>query len=311
MRWWLAVLAQVSGVLSGPDPAQMEKAPDLGYKPIPHGLALPAGMALGASSSAAFDADGHLLVFTRGEHPLMEFNPATGQLIRTFGEGRYARAHGMRIDAQGNIWTTDVAGHVVTKMSPKGDVLLTLGTKGQAGKWDEASGSRLLNEPNDIGFSPNGDVYVVQGHGRGEPRVLRFDKAGKFVTSWGGQGTGPGQFDIAHSVVVDAKSFVYVADRENRRVQAFDANGKYVKDWKYAGLPCGLYLGKDQQMYLASGFAGQILKLDANGKATGMFGQPGKGLGEFGEAHYMTLAPNGDIYVADTVKPELHRFVKR
>jgi DNA-binding beta-propeller fold protein YncE len=169
----------------------------------------------------------------------------------------------------------------------------------------------LLNEPNDIGFAPNGDVFVVQGHGRGEPRVLRFDKAGKFVTSWGGLGTGPGQFDIAHSVVVDAKSLVYVADRQNRRVQIFVASGKYVKEWKYAGLPCGLYLGKDQQMYLASGFAGQVLKLDANGKATGTFGQPGKGLGEFGEAHYMTLAPNGDIYVADTVKPELHRFVKR
>jgi DNA-binding beta-propeller fold protein YncE len=311
MRWWLAVLAQVSGVLSGPDPAQMEKAPDLGFKPIPHGLVLSEGMKLGASSSAAFDAQGHLLVFTRGDHPLIEFDPATGKLIRTFGEGRYTRAHGMRIDAQGNIWTTDVAGHTVTKMTAKGEVLLTLGTKGEAGKWDEASGSRLLNEPNDIGFAPNGDVFVVQGHGRGEPRVLRFDKAGKFVTSWGGLGTGPGQFDIAHSVVVDAKSLVYVADRQNRRVQIFDASGKYVKEWKYAGLPCGLYLGKDQQMYLASGFAGQVLKLDANGKATGTFGQPGKGLGEFGEAHYMTLAPNGDIYVADTVKPELHRFVKR
>lgn len=311
MRWWLVVLAQVSGVLSGPDPAQMEKAPDLGFKPVPHGLVLPEGTKLGASSSAAFDADGHVVVFNRGDHPLMEFDPSTGKLIRTFGEGRYARAHGMRIDSHNNIWTTDVAGHTVTKMNAKGEVLLTLGTKGQAGKWDEASGSRLLNEPNDIGFAPDGDVFVAQGHGRGEPRVLRFDKSGQYVTSWGGQGAGPGQFDIAHSVVVDAKSLVYVADRQNRRVQVFDASGKYLKEWKYAGLPCGLYLGKDQQMYLASGFAGQILKLDANGKATGMFGQPGKGLGEFGEAHYMTLAPNGDIYVADTVKPDLHRFVKR
>lgn len=311
MRWWLVVLAQVTGVLSGPDPAQMEKAADLGYKPIPHGLALPAGTTLGASSSAAFDARGRLVVFTRGDHPLMIFDPATGALLHTFGEGRYARAHGMRIDAEDNIWTTDVAGHTVTKMSAKGEVLLTLGTKGQAGTWNEASGSRLLTEPNDIGFASNGDVFVVQGHGKGEPRVLRFDKTGKFVTSWGGLGTAAGQFDIAHSVVVDAKNLVYVADRQNRRVQVFDVNGKHVKEWTFAGLPCGLYLGKDQQMYLASGFAGQILKLDANGKATGMFGQPGKGLGEFGEAHYMTLAPNGDIYVADTVKPDLHRFVKR
>ncbi|MGE3508870.1 MAG: peptidyl-alpha-hydroxyglycine alpha-amidating lyase family protein [Vicinamibacterales bacterium] len=310
MRTWLLVLAQISGVLSGPDPAQMEKAPDLGYKPIPHGLTLPAGMKMGAPSSAAFDAHGHLLVFTRGEYPLMEFDVRTGALVRTFGGG-YVRAHGMRVDPEGHIWTTDVNGHTVTKMSPAGEVLLTLGTKGQPGAWDEAKGTRLLYEPNDVAFAPNGDLFIVQGHGRGEPRVLRFDRRGTFITSWGGTGTGPGQFNLSHSVIVDAQSRVYVADRENRRVQIFDVNGRFLKEWRFAGLPCGLYMGKDQQIYLASGFAGQILKLDANGNAIGMMGQPGKGLGEFGEAHFLTLGPNGDIYVADTVKPDLHRFAAR
>ena len=311
MRWWLIVLAQVAGVLSGPDPAQMEKAPDLGHKPAPDGMVLPEGAKMGAPSSVAFNAEGHLLVFTRGDKPLMEFDAKSGALIRAWGDGMYVRSHGMRIDLQGNIWTTDVNGHTVTKMNPKGDVLLTLGTKGQPGKWDEAAGTRLFEEPNDIGFAANGDIVVVQGHGRGESRALRFDKTGKFITSWGGKGTGPGQFDLSHSVVIDAKGLVYIADRQNRRVQIFDLDGKYIKEWKFAGLPCGLYLGRDGQMYLASGFAGQILKLDANGKAIGMMGQPGKGLGEFGEAHYMTVAPNGDIFVADTVKPALHRFVKR
>ena len=311
MRWWLVVLAQVAGVLSGPDPAQMEQAPDLGYKPVPDGLVLPAETKMGAPSSVAFDAEGHLLVFTRGERPLMTFDAKSGALVRAWGDGMYVRSHGMRIDPQGNIWTTDVNGHTVTKMSPTGAVLLTLGTKGQPGKWDEAAGTRLFQEPNDIGFAPNGDIVVVQGHGRGESRALRFDKAGKFITSWGGNGTGPGQFDLSHSVVIDAKGLVYIADRQNRRVQIFDLDGKYIKEWKYAGLPCGLFLGRDGQMYLASGFAGQILKIDANGKATAMMGQPGKGLGEFGEAHYMTVAPNGDIFVADTVKPALHKFIKR
>lgn len=311
MRWWVMVLAQVSGVLSGPDPAQMERASDLGYRPVPHGLVLPEGTKMGAPSSAAFDAHGHLLVFTRGDHPLMEFDAATGSLIRAFGEGRYVRSHGMRIDPEGNIWTTDVNGHTVTKMNANGDVLITLGTKGQPGSWNVSAGTRLLNEPNDIGFAPNGDVFVVQGHGRGEPRVLRFDRTGTFITSWGGSGSGPGQFDLSHSVVVDARSQVYVADRQNRRVQIFDMNGRYLREWKFAGLPCGLYIDRDQQIYLASGFAGQILKLDADGKAVGMTGQPGKALGEFGEAHFMTVAPNGDIYVADTVKPDLHRFARR
>ena len=104
---------------------------------------------------------------------------------------------------------------------------------------------------------------------------------------------------------------VYVADRQNRRVQIFDLDGKFIKEWKYAGLPCGLYLDSSQQMYLATGFAGQILKLDRNGKAVAATGQPGKALGQFGEAHYLTLGPKGEIYVADTVNAVLHKFVKR
>jgi DNA-binding beta-propeller fold protein YncE len=310
MRLIIALLIQaVSGVLSGPDPAQMEKAPPLGYRTVPVGLAVPEGMKMGASSSVAFDARGHLVVFNRGDHPLMEFDPS-GAFVRAFGEGQYVRPHGMRIDPEGHIWTTDVAAHTVTKLGPKGEVLMVLGTKGQPGTWDEAGQSRLLNEPNDIGFGPRGDVFVVEGHGRGEPRVLRFDKGGKLLKSWGGLGTGPGQFDLAHSVVIDAQGLVYVADRQNRRVQVFDVDGKFVKEWRYAGLPCGLYLGADQQMYLASGFAGQILKLDKSGKATAAIGQPGKGLGEFGEAHYLTIGPKGDIYVADTINGAVQKFVK-
>ena len=188
---------------------------------------------------------------------------------------------------------------------------MTLGVKGQAGEWNEAANTRLLNEPNDLAFGRAGEVYVVVGHGNSEPRVLKFDKTGKLLKAWGGKGTGPGQFDIAHSVVVDAKGLVYVADRQNRRVQVFDENGTFVREWKFAGLPCGLYIGRDQQMFLLSGFAGQILKLDANGKATAATGQPGKGLGEFGEAHYMTMGPRDEIYVADTVNAKLHEFVKK
>ncbi len=307
MRLWLLVLAQVAGVLSGPDPAQMEKAPDLGYRPVPANLSLPDGMKMGAPSSVAVLAGGHILVFNRGEHPLMEFD-AKGTLVRAFGEGMYVRPHGMRIDSEGNIWTTDVNGHTVTKMNARGDVLMTLGTRGQVGSWNATT--HLMQEPADIGFGPEGDVFVVEGHGRGEGRVLRFNKSGTLLTSWGGIGKGPGQFDQPHSILVNDRQ-VYVADRENRRVQIFDLNGRVLREWKFAGLPCGLYLAADRQLYLASGFAGQILRLDANGKAIGMMGQPGKGLGEFGEAHYMTLTPGGDIYVADTINAVLHKFVRK
>lgn len=314
MRVWLLVLAQflqAPGVLNGPDPAQMERAPVLEYRAIPHGLALPPGVPLGRPSGVAFDSHGHLLVFTRGDRPLLEIDAASGALVKAFGEGRYMRSHGLRVDSGGDIWTTDVAGHTVTRMNANGDVLLTLGTHAKPGTWDEAAGVRLLFEPNDVGFASNGDVIVVQGHGKGEPRALRFDRQGRFITAWGGLGSGPGQFDQPHSVVVDRRDLVYVADRQNRRVQVFDLQGKYIREWKFAGLPCGLFLGGDGQMYLASGFSGQILKLDGDGKAIGMFGQPGRGLGEFGEAHYMAFAPSGDIYVADTINPALHRFTTR
>jgi DNA-binding beta-propeller fold protein YncE len=300
----------VPGVLSGPDPKQMETAPDLGYLAVENGLVLPEGMKMGAPSSVAFDARGHMLVFNRGPHPLIEFD-AHGSFVRAFGEGIYVRPHGMRLDSQGNIWTTDVAGHIVMKMSPAGEVLLTLGTRGQPGNWDEAANSHLLYEPADIAFAPSGDVLVVQGHGRGEGRVLRFDKTGRFIKSWGGKGTAPGEFDQPHSILVNQQGQILVADRENRRVQLFDLDGRLLKMWKFAGLPCGLLLGPDGQVYLATGFSGQILRLNGNGKAVAMMGQPGKGLGEFGEAHYLTISPGGDLYVADTINAVLHKYVRK
>ena len=310
MRLLLAAALLVQ-VLTAPDPAQMENAPNPGYVPVAHSLTLPDGMTWGAPSSVATSSTGRLLVFNRGPYPLLEFD-RDGRFLRSLGEGLYDRPHGMRLDRDDNIWTTDVNAHTVTKMSPKGDVLLVLGVKGRAGSWNDAANSRLLDEPNDVAFAANGDIFVVEGHGKGEPRVLKFDKSGRFLKTWGGKGTGPGQFDLAHSVIVDAQGLVYVADRQNRRVQIFDGEGAFIKEWKFAGLPCGLALGPGRQIYLASGFAGQILRLDANGKAVAAFGQPGKALGEFGEAHYMAFGPNDDeIYVGDTVKPALHKFVKR
>ena len=265
---------------------------------------------MGAPSGVAVTSDGHLIVFNRGPNALLEFDE-DGRFVRAMGEGGYVRPHGFRIDPQGNLWVTDVNGHTVTKMSRQGEVLLTLGTRGQAGEWNEAAGTRLLNEPTDLAFGANGEIFLLQGHGRGEPRMLKFDRTGKLLKTWGGLGSGPGQFDTSHSVVVDRKGLVYVADRQNRRVQIFDGDGTYIKEWKFAGLPCGLYFGPNEQLYLVTGFAGQILKLDADGKATAATGQPGKGLGEFGEAHYMAIGPKGEIWVADTVKPDLHKFVKK
>jgi sugar lactone lactonase YvrE len=295
MRFLVAAL--MLQALAAPDPTQMEKVPDLGYTDVPHGLQMPMGITMGAPSSVATTSAGHIIVLNRSRFPLLEFD-AQGAFVRSLGEGLATRPHGMRLDADDNIWMTDVTGNTVTKLSPSGEVLLKLGAQ--------------FNEPNDVAIGPQGDIFVAQGHyaTNPDPRVWRFDKTGRLITSWGGRGTGPGQFSDAHSIVVDPRGQVYVADRMNRRIQIFDVTGKYIKEWTYLGLPCGLYLDRAGTMYLVTGWSGQLLKLDVNGKPVAATGEPGKGLGKFGEAHFLTLGGSGEIYVADTSNSFLHKFVK-
>src|SRR5712671_4697298 len=173
------------------DPALLvpENAPVLDYVAVANPLPVPTAD-IGAPASVAFDARGHMFVLSRGPHPLTELD-ANGTLIRSFGEGLFTRSHGLRIDRDGNIWATDVGAHVVYKLSRQGQVLLPLGTKGQAGAWDEAAGTHLLNQPNDVAIAGNGDIFIAQGHTpgvMGDPRVLKFDGSGRFVSSWGGKG---------------------------------------------------------------------------------------------------------------------------
>jgi sugar lactone lactonase YvrE len=286
----------------------------LDYVAVANPLPVPDAAAMGASSDVAFDSKGHLYVLSRGTQPLTEFDE-NGKFIRSFGEGLFTRSHGIRIDKDGNIWATDVGAHTVMKLSPKGDVLLTLGTKGKAGEWNEAAGLRLFNEPNDIVFGNNGDLFITQGHtpgaGKGDPRVLKFDKNGNFIKTWGGKGTEPGKFDVAHGIAIDAKGLLWVTDRENQRIQIFDQDGKYIREVKYAGLPCSLDIGK-QYIYMVNGFAGQLLKLDLDGKVLAAVGKPGAAgtWGEFGEAHFIAVSPKGEIYVADSVNRAVQKFVK-
>ena len=307
------LLACAAGLAQRPtNPALLipQAAPDLDYVAVPNTLSLPEGTTMGAPASVAFDSKGHLFVLNRGPQPLMEFDE-NQKFIRWFGEP-LTRSHGFRLDKDGNFWVTDVGAHIVEKLDPSGKVLLTLGTKGQPGEWNEATQSRHLNEPNDLAIARNGDIFVVQGHtpGKGDPRVLKFDKNGSFIKSWGGEGTEPGKFNVAHGIALDAKGQLWVADRENQRIQIFDQDGAFIKELKYAGLPCSLQIG-GQNIYMVNGFAGQLLKLDLNGNVLAAVGKPGKGLGEFGEAHFIAVSPKGEIYIADTVNSKLHKFVKK
>ena len=289
------------------DPALLvpQQAPMLDMVAVP--VALPEGT--GAPASVTFDSKGHVLVLTRGKQAFFEFEE-NGTFVRSFGDG-FTRAHGVRLDRDGNIWATDVGAHTVMKFSPQGNLLLTLGTKGEAGEWNEAAGSRRFNQPNDVVIAANGDIFVVQGHtpGGGDPRVLKFDKAGKFLTTWGGRGKEPGKFEVAHGIAIDARGQLWVTDRENQRIQVFTQDGKFVKELKYAGLPCALDIGR-QYIYMVNGFAAQVLRLDLDGKVLAALGKPGKGPGEFGEAHMIAVSPKGELFVADSVNGTLQKFVR-
>ncbi|HVZ22140.1 MAG TPA: peptidyl-alpha-hydroxyglycine alpha-amidating lyase family protein [Vicinamibacterales bacterium] len=295
------------------DPALLvpQQAPPLDYVPVPDAFHVPDGTTMGAPAAVAFEKNGRLLVLTRGKQAFFEFEP-DGRFVRTFGEGLFTRAHGLRIDRDGNIWATDVGGHTVMKFAPDGTLLMTLGTKGEAGAWDEATGSHRLNQPNDVAIGDNGDIFVAEGHlpQGGDPRVLKFDRTGKFLMTWGGKGTEPGKFAVAHSIAIGPGNLLWVADRENQRIQVFDQDGHFVRQMKYAGLPCSLDIGRDA-VFMTNGFAAQVLRLDLDGKVLAAMGKPGKGPGEFGEAHMIAVGPDRALYVADSVNATLQKFVPK
>ncbi|MGL4288101.1 MAG: 6-bladed beta-propeller, partial [Phreatobacter sp.] len=252
-------------------------APALPYVAVAESFKLPPGANFHGTSGIAFNSRGHIFVIHRGPMPLMEFD-ADGNFIRGFGDGMFERSHGLRIDAEDNIWATDVRSNMVYKFDPLGRLAMVLGVKGHVGEWHPFGHLRLFDEPNEAVVGPAGDIFVLQGHGKGDPRVLKFDRDGNFIATWGGKGKGPGQFDLPHSLVFDADGLLYIADRNNARIQVFDADGTYIRESAHPGAPCGLFMGADQQIWLAHGHTGHVMKLDLNGNVVGVIegGGPGK-----------------------------------
>ena len=305
-----ATILLMSSLMSISAVAQTAPPPPLDYVVVADSFSLPSGMTFGGTSGVAINSKGHIFVLHRGPNPLMEFD-ADGKFLRALGDGLFDRPHGLRIDAQDNIWTTDARSHVVYKFSPEGRILLVLGVRETAGEMHSYGHLRLFNEPNDMAFGPQGEIFVVQGHGRGEPKVIKFDKDGNFIKAWGKKGTGAGEFDIAHSIAIDAQGLLYVADRNNQRIQVFDADGTYLRESKHPGTPCGLFIDRDQNLWLAHGHAGRLLKLDLNGNVLGVTGSQGKAPGQFGEAHFLAVSAQGDVYVADTLNWRVQKFVRK
>jgi len=201
----------------------------MGYTPVDGWGALPEGWSFVEATAVAVDADDNVWVFNRGAHPVIVFD-RHGVFKRSWGEGLIRRAHGITIGPDGTIWLTDDLHHTVRQFTPDGKLLLTLG---DPDKPSTAHGGKPFNRPTHVAISPRtGDVYVSDGYGNS--RVHKYDPKGRLITSWGEPGTDPGCFNIPHNIATDAGGRVYVADRENSRVQIFDADGTYLGQFKPA-----------------------------------------------------------------------------
>jgi len=285
-------------------------APVMDYAPVPNPLTLPAGRTFGVVASIAINSRGHAFVYQRSPHPIVEFDEK-GQFVRDLREGTDTRAHSIRIDQADNIWTVDSGDHTVTKLSPQGDVLLTLGTKGQIGSGADAARVPLFNTPADVAVAPNGDVFVVQGeNGAPDPRVIRFDKAGRFITTWS-LGFAEGTRSSPHAIVIDHDGLVYVADRDVMRIRVFRPDGTGVRDIQMQNRMYGLCIDRDGRLWTVTGGDGMVLEIDWNGTVEGRMGTGGRGAGQIGEGHMIAVAPNGDVFVADTINSTVHRFAHR
>ena len=200
--------------------------------------------------------------------PIIELD-RDGKVVGTMGDGLFGAAHGLKVDREGNLWVTDRGAHTVLKLSSAGRVLMVMGRKGRAGEGEDE-----FDGPTDIAFAANGDFYISDGYGNA--RVAKFRADGSFITAWGKPGKGPGEFNLPHAVAVDVDGKVYVGDRENYRLQIFDANGKFLDQWDHVGSPWGLHITPEQVIYMADGHNNRVLKLNRKGKILGCAGQEGQ-----------------------------------
>ena len=273
--------------------APFAAVPELGYNLVPDFFQFPAGTKQGESTAVATNSEGHIFLFRRAAPMLCEFD-AKGKFVRSIGDGLFTHPHGLRIDREGNLWTTDDGSHVVLKLSPSGDVLMVLGRLNNAAEADW-----LFNRPADVAFDKEGAIYVADGYGNS--RVVKFDREGKFVKSWGKYGSAPGEFNLPHTIVIDDDGKVYVGDRENMRIQVFDTEGHILAEWRDIGYPYGLFLGADHHIWMADGGFDRVVELDQNGRIIGAMGRPGHGPGQFAWAHFLAVTQDGKIIVADVL----------
>lgn len=296
----------VLGVAVVPVVAALKSGPPMPYKVVENWPKLPEGWTLGPCSTVTLDRQEHVWIFSRGAHPVTEFD-RDGKLFRSWGAGTIKQAHGIRIDPEGNVWGVDVAAHVVRKYTPEGKLLMVVGQEGKPGDNDS---HEAFNRPTNVAFAPNGDFYVSDGYVNS--RVVHFNKDGKYLGQWGRKGTGDGEFDLVHDIVLDKRNHLLVAERTNQRIQIFDLAGKLLGKWTDIGAPWSItYVAREDAVYMADGLNMRLVKLNTNGDVVGVLGGPGKAPGQFDQPHGVAVDSTGAIYVSEVANQRVQKFVKQ
>ena len=315
------------------------------YRSIENWGTLPQGRAWGSTSAVAIDPDGtSVWVGERcGEprppsqvdpsqpfgcdgsklDPILKFD-ASGKLLRSFDAGPLLFPHGIHVDRDGNVWITDGLGrgnkgHQVFKFSPDGKVLLTLGKPNKPG-----NGPDEFNAPSAVVTAPNGDIFVADGHGgKTNARVVKFDKDGKFIKTWGRKGSAPGEFDIPHALAMDSQGRLFVGDRQNNRIQIFDQDGKFLDQWTQFSRPSGIYIDRNDTIYVADSESESVAKNHdgwkrgirigsaKDGTVTALIPDPVEQIKGTSAAEGVAADAAGNIYGAEVGPKRVMKYVRK
>ncbi|MGE0405639.1 MAG: hypothetical protein AB7O65_05000 [Candidatus Korobacteraceae bacterium] len=328
-------------------PVHIPEAPMLPYHFASRPVA-PLGEKFGNVAAVALTPQGNLLVFNRNPAIMMvEYDPTGSKVLRVFNPNIAINPHGLRVDRQGNIWVIDSFLNVVFKLNPKGEVLNMFGKRGENGPWDDTKWNGMFNQPLDVGFDREDNFYIVQSHGGtsppadctfcatydspqtrriegrhaalvanppvapgSDPRVLKFDKTGKFLAS-ASLARPDGLYPTIHSVVVSPKGEVWVGDRASEKIVVFDKDLKNRREIQLQNLTCGFFVDSKDQLWISTGRNGMVFKMDWDGKVLGWFGKHGRDSepNGIGEAHYLAVSNDErTIYVADSVNARVHKI---
>jgi len=274
---------------------------------------LPEGIVMGEVGGVGVDRADRVYVFNRGPHPMLVFD-RTGAFLTSWGEGIFTRPHGVHIASDDTLWLTDDGDHTVRHCSLEGEVLLEIGTPGCPAPY--MSGAPFHRCTHTC-LGPDGDLYVSDGYGNA--RIHHFSADGRLLGGFGESGIGPGQFNCPHNIACDADGWLYVADRENHRIQVFDARGVYETEWRGVHRPSALCASPGRAPVCFVGEIGPVFEFNRDAPNLGprlsvfsaagellarLAAEPSSGTapGQFLSPHGIALDSHGDLYVGEVAE---------